>query len=89
MALLAKAPFPRKQRRSAIMGVAQNAIPIARGAHRTWSKAPSTDMVTLSVATPLLEEPDALIAHVRVCGGLGGQPPGLPGKGDSYMRVFA
>jgi hypothetical protein len=27
----------------------------------------------------LLEEPDALIALVRVCGGLGGRPPGLPG----------
>ena len=37
-------------------------------------------MVTLNVATPLAEEPDALIALVRVCGGLGGQPPGLPGK---------
>jgi hypothetical protein len=27
----------------------------------------------------LFEEPDALIALVRVCGGLGGRPPGLPG----------
>ena len=32
------------------------------------------------LANPLFEEPDALIALVRVCGGLGGQPPGLPGK---------
>lgn len=26
------------------------------------------------------EEPDALIALVRVCGGVGGRPPALPGK---------
>ena len=32
------------------------------------------------LANPLLEEPDALIALVRVCGGVGGQPPALPGK---------
>ena|SRR5215831_3836303 len=25
------------------------------------------------------EEPDASVAHVRVCGGRGGQPPRLPG----------
>lgn len=29
------------------------------------------------------EEPYALIGHVRVCGGPGGQPPGLPGTGSA------
>jgi hypothetical protein len=28
------------------------------------------------------EEPYASIGHVRVCGGPGGQPPGLPGSGS-------
>ena len=32
------------------------------------------------LANALFEEPDALIALVRVCGGLGEQPPGLPGN---------
>src|SRR5436190_23476931 len=31
-----------------------------------------------SVANPLLEEPDAVIPHVRICGGPGEQSPGLP-----------
>jgi len=34
------------------------------------------------------EEPDELIAHVRICGGAGGQPLALPGKGrgwESYL----
>jgi len=26
------------------------------------------------------EEPDELIAHVRICGGAGGQPLALPGR---------
>jgi hypothetical protein len=28
----------------------------------------------------MLEEPDVLIGHVRICVGPGGQPLGLPGK---------
>ena len=28
------------------------------------------------------EEPDELIAHVRICGGPGGKPLGLPGTSD-------
>ena len=35
----------------------------------------------------LFEEPDALIALVRVCGGLGGQPPGLPGNCPVRLRT--
>ena len=38
------------------------------------------------------EEPDALIALVRVCGGVGGQPPALPGEhtevGDKNCPFF-
>ena len=34
------------------------------------------------LANPLLEEPDALIALVQACGGVGGQPPALPGNGE-------
>ena len=37
-------------------------------------------MVTPHLANALPEEPDALIALVRICGGLGGKPPGLPGS---------
>ena len=29
------------------------------------------------------EEPDVLIGHVRICGGPGGQPLGLPGTGSA------
>ena len=29
--------------------------------------------------TLVTEEPDVLIGHVRICGGPGGQPLGLPG----------
>ena len=31
--------------------------------------------------TLVTEEPDVLIGHVRICGGPGGQPLGLPGSG--------
>ena len=31
------------------------------------------------------EEPDELIAHVRICGGAGGQPPALPGNFGSPL----
>jgi len=30
------------------------------------------------------EEPDELIAHVRICGGAGGQPLALPGNSGSH-----
>src|SRR5215471_18991669 len=33
------------------------------------------------------EEPDASVAHVRVCGGRGGQPPRLPGKKSWIVAV--
>jgi hypothetical protein len=39
-------------------------------------------VVAPNVANALLEEPDALIALVRVRGGVGGQPPALPGNGS-------
>jgi hypothetical protein len=32
--------------------------------------------------TLVTEEPDVLIGHVRICGGPGGQPLGLPGTGS-------
>lgn len=40
------------------------------------------------IANPSPEEPYALIALVRVCGGLGGKPPILPGRParDPAMR---
>ena len=51
-----------------------------------WGDSASIKRLTTPVAHSLRErilsheEPDALIALVRVCGGLGGQPPGLPGS---------
>jgi hypothetical protein len=50
-----------------------------------WGDTASIKRLTTLVAHSLRErilsheEPDALIALVRICGGLGGQPPGLPG----------
>jgi hypothetical protein len=35
------------------------------------------------------EEPYALIGHVRVCGGSGGQPPDLPGSGSPRLPAPA
>jgi len=35
------------------------------------------------------EEPDAFIAHVRVCGGLAGQPPALPGSRPPPAATFS
>jgi hypothetical protein len=50
-----------------------------------WGDSASIKRLTTLVAHSLRErilsheEPDALIALVRVCGGVGGQPPALPG----------
>ena len=44
-------------------------------------------IVSLRERILLFEEPDALIALVRVCGGLGGQPPGLPGGREVRSQV--
>jgi hypothetical protein len=35
------------------------------------------------------EEPDVLIGHVRICGGPGGQPLGLPGRSTIPLRLKA
>ena len=35
----------------------------------------------------ITEEPDVLIGLVRICGGPGGQPPGLPGTGSAGKGV--
>src|SRR6184192_4349497 len=40
----------------------------------------SLGLFPLSEDSLFTEEPDALIALVRVCGGVGGQPPALPGN---------
>jgi hypothetical protein len=34
------------------------------------------------------EEPDVLIGHVRICGGPGGQPLGLPGTQSPKKRAL-
>jgi len=39
-------------------------------------------------AKVMSEEPDALIGHVRVCGGPGGQPLGLPGRPRLSRRMM-
>jgi len=52
---------------------------------KRWGDSASIKRLTTLVAHSLRErilsheEPDALIALVRVCGGVGGQPPALPG----------
>ena len=46
-------------------------------------------VISLRERILLLEEPDALIALVRVCGGVGGQPPALPGKTELlFLRLL-
>jgi hypothetical protein len=37
-------------------------------------------------ANPSVDEPDALIAHVRICGSRGGQPPRRPGRFSPRSR---
>ena len=54
------------------MGTARSVLPLAPGPDRVQVRPTPTAMVTLTLATALPEEPDALIALVRVCGGVGG-----------------
>ncbi len=44
------------------------------------------DPVSLQLAKPYLEEPDAVVPHVRICGRPRGQPLGRP---DSILTIAA
>jgi hypothetical protein len=48
-----------------------------------------TCLVHSGLRPAVTEEPDALIGHVRVCGGSGGQPLLLPGRGRSAALPLA
>jgi hypothetical protein len=44
-------------------------------------------LVRRRLRPPATDEPDALIGHVRVCGGSGGQPLLLPGSPTRIIHV--
>jgi len=46
-----------------------------------------TCLVCRRLRPPATDEPDALIGHVRVCGGSGGQPLLLPGRPTRMKRA--
>ena len=62
---------------------ALGALPLAVTSDGARRLLTTTELVILNPAVnALFEEPNALIVLVRVCGGVGGQPPALPGKAE-------
>ncbi len=70
-------------------------LPKPRIIHNFWGRRTATVMrqtgvtclVSRGLGPAVTDEPDALIGHVRVCGGSGGQPLLLPGSPTRKERA--